>query len=83
MNEFDLIKRYFRDRTMRKDVVLGPGDDGALVVPPVDHELVMTLDTLITDVHFPVDMSPRAMGFRALATNCPTWLLWGLSQLGA
>ena len=88
MNEFDLIKRYFRDRAMRKDVVLGPGDDSALLVPPADQELVMTMDTLITGVHFPPDMPPRAMGFRALATNLsdlaamgaePAWCLLSLS----
>ena len=53
ISEFSLIDRYFAARTPRRpDVVLGIGDDCALLRPPPDQELAITLDTLVADVHF-------------------------------
>jgi thiamine-monophosphate kinase len=88
MNEFDLIKKYFRYRRCRDDVLLGPGDDAALLQPAADHELVVTMDTLIAGVHFPPDLPAHAIGFRSLAVNLsdlaamgadPAWCLLSLS----
>jgi hypothetical protein len=42
LGEFDLIDRYFRDAAARRDdVLLGVGDDGALLRPKAGFDLVM------------------------------------------
>ena len=76
--EFELIERYFRLKSRRADVVKGVGDDAALVTPPSEKELVITVDTLIEGVHFPVHTNPEAIGYKALAVN-----LSDLAAMGA
>lgn len=79
MNEFALIQRYFWEKSRySSDVYLGIGDDAALVIPPPDQQLAISVDTLIEGVHFPVDTSPQAIGFKALAVN-----LSDLAAMGA
>jgi thiamine-monophosphate kinase len=70
MTEFELIDRFFRDTgAARSDVVLGVGDDGALLRPPAGMDLVVVTDTLVEAVHF-LPRSPSAsIGHRALAVN--------------
>ena len=60
MDEFALIERYFRrpDHPPGDGVVLGPGDDAALLTPPAGEQLVMTLDTSVGGRHFPDDLPP-------------------------
>jgi thiamine-monophosphate kinase len=41
----------------------------ALFAPPPGHVLVMTVDTLVTGVHFPPDTQPADVGHKALAVN--------------
>ena len=78
-SEFSLIDRYFAAHPRhRPDVALGIGDDGALLVPPPDQQLVVTLDTLIADVHFFADADPEGIGHKALAVN-----LSDLAAMGA
>ncbi|TMO00071.1 thiamine-phosphate kinase [Pseudoalteromonas sp. S558] len=84
MKEFELINRYFKGRGItRRDVNLGIGDDCALVTVPPNCQLAITTDTLVAGVHFFDDISPRALGHRALAVNLsdlaamgaePTWV---------
>ncbi|HET9679988.1 MAG TPA: thiamine-phosphate kinase, partial [Gammaproteobacteria bacterium] len=55
-SEFDIIRRYFSTpANPDKGVVLGTGDDAAILRPPAGHDLVMAVDTLINGVHFPED----------------------------
>ena len=76
--EFDLIARI-RDRVAtRGDVVLGIGDDAALLQVPAGHELVVTADTLNAGVHFPPQTAPFDIGWKALAVN-----LSDLAAMGA
>jgi thiamine-monophosphate kinase len=71
MDEFALIERYFRrpDHPPGDSVVLGPGDDAALLLPPAGDELVMTLDTSLGGHHFPDDLPAADVGHRCLAVN--------------
>ena len=70
MNEFEIIKTYFAaDKIQRQDVVVGIGDDAAVLHVPQDQELVVTTDTLIPDVHFPKETDPFDIGYKALAVN--------------
>ncbi|KAA3628876.1 MAG: thiamine-phosphate kinase [Proteobacteria bacterium] len=79
LGEFQLIDRYFkRDYTKRDDVVLGIGDDAAVVRLPAGQELAVAIDTLVAGVHFPRDIAPRDIGHKALAVN-----LSDLAAMGA
>jgi thiamine-monophosphate kinase len=80
--EFDLIARI-RARVAaaghaRPDVVLGIGDDAALVRVPPDRLLVVATDTLNDSVHFPADTTPGDLGWKSLAVN-----LSDLAAMGA
>ena len=78
-SEFSLIDQYFRrPGTGRADVVLGIGDDAALLRVPAGQELVVTVDTLVAGVHFPLDTAPADLGHKALAVN-----LSDLAAMGA
>ncbi len=69
-SEFDLIRAYFTGLgATRADVALDIGDDCALLRPPAGHELAVSIDTLVADVHFFADCDPLALGYKALAVN--------------
>lgn len=75
-DEFDLIRRYFSGLTaVGDDVLRGPGDDCALLRPPPDRDLAVSIDTLVEDVHFPAATAAGDIGWKALAC--------GLSDLAA
>lgn len=91
-DEFQLIERYFKRRSQRADVILGVGDDAALVHPPPDQRLVITMDTLNEGVHFPIQTPAQAVGHKALAVNLsdlaamgatPAWFTLSLSMPGS
>jgi thiamine-monophosphate kinase len=70
MDEFELIDRFFaRLGPARTDVVLGVGDDAALLEVPGDAELVASVDTMVAGRHFLEGSDPRSIGHRALAVN--------------
>lgn len=87
--EFHLIDRI-RECTQqaRDDVVLGIGDDAALLTVPAGRELVVAVDTLVDGVHFPRHTAPADIGWKALAVNLsdlaamgasPAWALLSLT----
>ena len=79
MKEFELIKKYFTEqRVKRKDVVLGIGDDCAILSPTERQNIAVTTDTLIAGVHFPKSTPARAVGHKAIAVN-----LSDLAAMGA
>ena len=77
-SEFQLIEQFFKQRTYRKDVLRGVGDDAAVLRVPANTDLVVTVDTLIEGVHFPSNTDPQSLGHKALAVN-----LSDLSAMGA
>jgi thiamine-monophosphate kinase len=88
MAEFDLIARIRARAGSRDDVVLGIGDDAALLRVPPGRLLVVATDTLNADVHFPEDTLPDAVGWKSLAVNlsdlaamgaAPAWCTLALS----
>lgn len=79
IGEFELIERYLsRLGAQRDDVVLGVGDDAALLRPPPGLELVLAADTIVEGEHFPAGMAPYDIGHRVLAVN-----LSDLAAMGA
>ncbi len=70
MGEFDIIQHYFEGwEEQRPEVVLGIGDDAALIDLPETHHLVITTDMLISGVHFPENTSAADIAYKALAVN--------------
>jgi thiamine-monophosphate kinase len=76
LSEFDLIRTHFtRLGNGRPDVILGVGDDCALLRVPAGQDLAVSIDTLVAGVHFLPECDPEALGHKALAV--------GLSDLAA
>lgn len=76
MSEFDLIRTHFAALgSTREDVILGVGDDCALLAVPPGQQLAVSIDTLAAGVHFMADCDPEALGHKCLAV--------GLSDLAA
>lgn len=76
MNEFDVIRRYFARPPRDPDVLIGVGDDAAVL--SVDGRIAVTVDTLVEGVHFLPDAPPDSIGHRALAVS-----LSDLAAMGA
>jgi len=69
LGEFAVIQRVTRDRLQPAAVVLGPGDDAA-VVSAGDRRTVVSTDMLVQDRHFRLDWStPHDVGRKAIAQN--------------
>jgi thiamine-monophosphate kinase len=69
LDEFELIRRYFDRPAADHSVRVGVGDDGAVLVPDAGRELVTVIDTLVEEVHFPANLPPDAIGYRAVAVS--------------
>jgi thiamine-monophosphate kinase len=78
MHEFDLIKQYFTWEIASPEVRVAVGDDAAIVQVPPHEELIISVDTLVEGVHFPIDTPAHAIGHKALAVN-----LSDLAAMGA
>ena len=70
IGEFGLIEKLRRKIGKRSDrIKLGPGDDCAVVTAP-DHNMLITADTLIEDVHFELHyISPEMLGKKSIVVN--------------
>ena len=89
MDEFRLIDRLIAPQAgVRPDVLLGIGDDAALVLPPPGEALVLALDTLVEGIHFLPRIHPETLGYRLGAVNLsdlaamgarPLWATLGLT----
>jgi thiamine-monophosphate kinase len=69
MDEFDLIRRYFDRQHDSSGVVIGIGDDGAILQPDPDKQQIHVIDTLVEGVHFPAGTRPFDIGYRVVAVN--------------
>ena len=88
LGEFDIIARYFANHDHRADVLLGVGDDAAVLDVQDGRRLVVAIDTIVEGVHFPRSIDASAIGYRALAVNLsdiaamgaqPAWMTLALS----
>ena len=88
-DEFAIIERYFSNiGEPAGNAVLGVGDDAAVVDVPPGHQLVVSMDTLLGGIHFPLETSPADIAYKALAVNLsdlaamaasPAWFLLSLT----
>jgi len=68
MNEFELIQRLTRGLPTNKSVVVGAGDDCAVLDPGTrDRLLLLKTDAVVQGVHFTDDTPPQKIGHKALA----------------
>ena len=86
--EFDLIESIRARAGSRPDVILGIGDDAAVLQVPAGKQLVVAMDTLNAGVHFPEETAAADIGWKSLAVNLsdlaamgaqPTWCTLSLS----
>ena len=78
LSEFGLIQRFFTPSKQRPDVLLGGGDDCALLQVPPGQALAVSIDTLVEGVHFLAGTDPYAIGWKTLAVS-----LSDLAAMGA
>ena len=79
MGEFELIERFFKPnrppalasqaQAATESIVLGIGDDCALLRPAPGMQLAVSTDMLVEGRHFFADADPAALGHKALAVN--------------
>ena len=67
--EFELIANYFNWPAEDKSVDTSVGDDGAVLNISPDHQLIISVDTLVAGVHYPLDTSPSDIGYKSLIVN--------------
>lgn len=91
MDEFELIRRYFTRDAHAADVIVGIGDDGAVLSPEPGTDQVQVIDTMVEGVHFPSGMPAADIGYRAVAVNLsdlaamgakPRWMTLALTLSG-
>lgn len=85
IDEFGLISRFFDDVGVFDEssydspvIPLGVGDDCAILRSPPGHEICLSIDTLVSGVHFPESITPFHLGYRSLAVS-----LSDLAAMGA
>jgi thiamine-monophosphate kinase len=87
LGEFEIISRYFK-KPASGDVLLGIGDDAAVVSIRSGQRLAVAVDTVVEGIHFPKDTDAADIGYRALAVNLsdlaamgavPKWITLSLS----
>ena len=66
--EFALIDNYFKNLTNQHDVVVGIGDDGAVICSDNSSQLVVATDTLVESVHFPPKLRLQKLRERSVST---------------
>lgn len=84
MKEFDFIRHYLQNKQTDNDVLLGIGDDAAIVRPREGFDLCFSSDMLLANRHFFPDVAPEDLACKILAVNLsdmaamgaiPRWIL--------
>lgn len=86
IGEFELIQRFFKTgadaMNPKSEIVLGIGDDCALIQASSNEEIAITTDMLVEGRHFFVDADPELLGRKALAVNLSDLSAMGATPLG-
>ena len=79
LGEFGLIGRLTGGLELGPGVLVGVGDDAAVLLPTPSHKLVVTTDVLVEGLDFTAELSdPEDWGWKAVAAN-----LSDLAAMGA
>ena len=85
MKEFELIEHYFQQKKLswcNEHVVLGIGDDCAILEVPAGQQMCISMDTLIEDVHFPKHAKPFDIATRVLCVTLSDLAAMGAKPIG-
>lgn len=88
LGEFDLIWRFFKAgsesmaQTQTDQVLLGIGDDCALLQSDAAQNLAVTSDMLVEGRHFFAGANPEWLGHKALAVNLSDLAAMGAKPVG-
>lgn len=78
-SEFQIIHHYFKkNKNKSSNIIKGIGDDAAVLDVSDQSKLVVSMDTLISGVHFPANTNPYDIACKSLAVN-----LSDLAAMGA
>lgn len=86
LNEFDFIRRYLQVLPGGADVLLGIGDDAAVLRPQPGQDWCFSTDMMIAGRHFFADDDPADVAHKLVAVNLsdmaamgaqPRWMLLG------
>ena len=70
MDEFGVIQQYFtRSGALSSKVLVGVGDDAAILKVSEGQSLVVCADTMVSGVHFHSDVSPNSLGYKLAMVN--------------
>ncbi|PIT42258.1 thiamine-phosphate kinase [Snodgrassella alvi] len=69
MTEFDFIQQYLHRQQQDNELVLGIGDDAAIVRPRSGYDLHFSTDMLVGGTHFFTDVAPEDLAHKVLAVN--------------
>lgn len=69
MTEFDFIRRYLQRQQPDEQIILGIGDDAAIIRPRTGFDLHMSSDMLLAGHHFFADVHPADLAHKVLAVN--------------
>lgn len=84
MNEFDFIRHYLQRQQKDEQLILGIGDDAAIIRPQAGFDLHISSDMLLAGKHFFADVLPADLAHKILAVNLsdmaamgakPRWIL--------
>jgi thiamine-monophosphate kinase len=80
--EFALIAKYFQPLTNGTEGAFGLLDDAARYRPAAGSEMVLTLDTIVADVHFGAADPPESLARKALRVNLSDLAAKGAEPVG-
>ena len=79
MDEFDYIKKYFKPLT--NYIGRGLSDDAAVYMPRLNHEIVISTDSIVEGVHFFGTEDPKIIAKKALRVNLSDIAAMGATPL--
>ncbi len=82
MSEFAIITQYFSSFGAGANVLLSVGDDAAALRVDEGCELIVSTDTSVAGVHFPDDLFPEDIAYKAVAAAASDLAAMGASPLG-
>lgn len=83
MREDDFLNNLFKYHKPNPRVVLGPGDDCAIISQMVNKNLAITVDTFIENIHFKHDMlSFYEIGYKSVSASISDILAMGGTPIG-
>ena len=78
IGEFGLIERISKKAKYHSNVLVGIGDDAAVLRPDAGKLIVATTDTMVEGVHFDLSRAPYfCVGWKALSSNISDILAMG------